>query len=67
MKSNRNFQKSKKSNSFDEVREKKVKKVGGPTKKKKNFKQEIFAELEDEEEELDLFGRNEEIDQENDK
>ena len=57
MKSNRNFQKSKKSKSFDEEREMKVKKVGASAKKKKNFKQEIFAEIDDEDQEIDLFGK----------
>jgi len=57
MKSNKNFHKSKKSNSFDNEREMKIKKIG-IDKKKKNLKQEIFAELDDDEE-LDLFGRNE--------
>ncbi|MCB2197415.1 MAG: hypothetical protein KQH79_16265 [Bacteroidetes bacterium] len=60
MKSNRNFQKTKKSNSFDEEKELKVKKVG-TGKKKKNFKKEIFAELDEEEEEFDLFGRDEDF------
>jgi hypothetical protein len=63
MKSNRNFHKSKKSNSFDEEREMKVKKVG-TGKKKKNLKQEIFAELDEEDEEFDLFGRDEDFDSE---
>lgn len=57
MKSNRNFQKSKKSNSFDNEKEMRIKKVGAG-KKKKNFKQEIFSEIEDDDEEFDLFGRN---------
>lgn len=60
MKSNRNFQKSKKSNSFDEEKELRVKKVG-TGKKKKNLKQEIFAEIDEEDEEFDLFGRDEEF------
>lgn len=60
MKSNRNFQKTKKSNSFDEERDMKVKKVG-TGKKKKNFKKEIFAELDEEDEEFDLFGRDEDF------
>lgn len=57
MKSNRNFQKSKKSNSFDDEKEMKIKKVGAG-KKKKNFKQEIFSEIEEDDDEFDLFGRN---------
>ena len=34
-----------------------IKKVG-TGKKKRNFKQEIFSEIEDDNEEFDLFGRN---------
>lgn len=60
MKSNKNFQKSKKSNSFNDEREIKVKKVGVPSKKKKNFKKEIFDEIE-EYEDIDLFGNKEDF------
>ncbi|MEE4197722.1 MAG: hypothetical protein V2I54_08765 [Bacteroidales bacterium] len=59
MKSNKNFQKSKKNRSFDDEREMKVKKVNG-SKKKKYFKKEIFDEIE-EFEDLDLFGNNEDF------
>ncbi|HSH51042.1 MAG TPA: hypothetical protein VK982_04880 [Bacteroidales bacterium] len=57
MKSTKNFQKSKKSKSFDNEREMKIKKVNGP-KKKKYFKKEIFDEIE-EFEDLDLYGKEE--------
>ena len=60
MKSNKNFQKSKKSNSFDNEREMKSKKAGEPSKKKKNLKREIYNELEDFED-LDLFGNKDEF------
>jgi hypothetical protein len=63
MKSSRNFHKSKKPNSFDEEREMKVKKVG-TGKKKKNFKQEIYAEIDEVDEEFDLFGRDEDFEHE---
>lgn len=56
MKSNKNFQKSKKPKSFDDEREKKAKKVNG-SKKEKYFKKEIFDEIE-EFEDIDLFGKN---------
>ncbi len=59
MKSNKNFQKSKKSKSFEGNEEVKVKKVGLSSKKKKNLKKEIFNEI-DEFEEIDLFGYKEE-------
>ncbi|MFC2103819.1 hypothetical protein ACFLS4_00515 [Bacteroidota bacterium] len=42
MKSAKNFHKTKKSNSFDDEKELKVKKVGVSSKKKKNFKKEVF-------------------------
>lgn len=58
MKSNRNFHKAKKSDFSDEERNMKIKKVVSG-KKKKNFKQEILAEIDEDEEEFDLFGRNE--------
>jgi len=58
MKSKRNFQKSKKSNSFEQEREIRIKKIGS-SKKKKNFKNEIFAEMDEDQEELDLFGKDE--------
>lgn len=58
MKSNKNFQKSKKSVPFNDDREAKVKKVEGSTKKTKYFKKEIFDEI-DEFEDLDLFGNKE--------
>jgi len=54
MKSNRNFHKPKKSNSFDHEREARVKNPGASSKKKKNLKKEIYDELE-EFEDLDLF------------
>ncbi len=60
MKSNKNFQKSKKSSSFIDDREVKVKKVEGSSKKKKYFKKEIFDEI-DEFEDLDLFGNKEDF------
>lgn len=60
MKSNKNFQKSKKSSSFNDDREVKVKKVEGSSKKKKYFKKEIFDEI-DEFEDLDLFGNKEDF------
>lgn len=63
MKSKRNFQKSKKSNSFDQEREIRIKKVGSD-KKKKNFKKEIFSEIDEDDEELDLFGKDEDSDEE---
>ncbi len=59
MKSNKNFQKSKKNKSFENEREMKVKKVNG-SKKKKYFKKEIFDEIE-EFEDLDLFGKNDDF------
>ncbi|HRW61892.1 MAG TPA: hypothetical protein P5132_00310 [Bacteroidales bacterium] len=61
MKSNKNFQKSKKQRPFDEEYESRVKKVGSE-KKSKNFKREIFEELDEFEEfeEIDLFGKTEE-------
>ena len=65
MKSNRNFHKSKKSISFNEEKETKVKKVG-TGKKKKNFKQEIYAEIDENDEEFDLFGREEDFQSEED-
>lgn len=55
MKSSKNFQKSKKSNSFGGTEEMKVKKVSSPSKKEKNFKNTLYNEI-DEFEELDLFG-----------
>mgnify|MGYP001276933994 FL=1 len=58
MKSNKNFQKSKKHRPFDEDNEIRAKKVGLPEKKSKNLKKEIFEEI-DEFEEIDLFGNNE--------
>jgi len=58
MKSNKNFQKSKKHRPFDEEYDSRVKKIGSE-KKSKNFKREIFEEI-DEFEEIDLFGKNEE-------
>lgn len=60
MKSNKNFQKSKKSNSLKDDREVKVKKVEDSSKKKKYFKKEIFDEI-DEFEDLDLFGKKEDF------
>lgn len=60
MKSNKNFQKSKKSSSFNDDREAKVKKVEDSSKKKKYFKKEIFDEI-DEFEDLDLFGNKEDF------
>ncbi len=65
MKSNRNFQKAKKSDFSDEERNMKIKKIVSG-KKKKNFKQEILAEIDEDEEELDLFGRNEDSFEEED-
>jgi len=59
MKSNKNFQKSKKSKSFDNEREMNVKKVQG-SKKKKYFKKEIFDEIE-EFEDLDLYGKSDDF------
>ncbi|HKL09436.1 MAG TPA: hypothetical protein VJ896_11720 [Bacteroidales bacterium] len=56
MKSNKNFQKSKKNKSFDNEREMNVKKVTG-SKKEKYFKKEIYDEIE-EFEDLDLYGEN---------
>jgi hypothetical protein len=55
MKPNKNFQKSKKSNSFDGNEEMRAKKVNSPSKKEKNFKNAMFKEI-DELEEIDLFG-----------
>lgn len=60
MKSNKNFQKSKKPSAFVDDREVRVKKVEGSSKKKKNFKKEIFDEI-DEFEDIDLFGKNEDF------
>jgi len=60
MKSNKNFHKPKKSNSFDNEREARAKKSGAFSKKKKNLKKEIYDELE-EFEDLDLFGNNDEF------
>ena len=60
MKSNRNFQKSKKSNSFDQEREMKSRKAVVFSKKKKYFKREIYEELE-EFGDIDLFGNKNEI------
>ena len=59
MKSNKNFQQSKKNKSFENEREMKIKKVNG-SKKKKYFKKEIFDEIE-EFEDLDLFGKDDDI------
>lgn len=59
MKSNKNFQQSKKNKSFENEREMKVKKVNG-SKKKKYFKKEIFDEIE-EFEDLDLFGKDDDV------
>ncbi len=56
---NKNFQKIKKSKSFDGDNETRIKKVDQPSsKKKKNYKQEIFDEI-DEFEDIDLYGKNE--------
>lgn len=60
MKSNKNFQKSKKANSFDSERDSKVKKVGASSKKTKYFKKEIFDEL-DELGDIDLFEEKEDF------
>lgn len=65
MKSNKNFQKSKKHRPFDEDNEIRAKKVGSPEKKSKNFKKEIFEEI-DEFEEIDLFGKNEDYEDSDD-
>lgn len=65
MKSNKNFHKPKKSNSFDDERNVRAKKSGASLKKKKNLKKEIYDELE-EFEDLDLFGNNDEFLQEDD-
>jgi hypothetical protein len=58
MKSSKNFQKSKKSRSFEGNEDAKVKKVGLSSNKKKNLKKEIYSEI-DEFEEIDLFGYKE--------
>ena len=56
MKSNKNFQKSKKTNNFEGDSDTKMKKVDS-SKKIKYFKKEIEDEI-DESEEFDLFGFN---------
>ncbi len=60
MKSSKNFQKTKKTRSFDNEREPRIKKVGNTNKKQKNYKKEIYHEI-DEDEELDLFGKKDDI------
>lgn len=66
MKSNKSFQKSKKSKHFDDNQELRIKKVDSSSKKKKNFKKEIYNEI-DELEELDLFGnKNDYLDDDED-
>ncbi|MEA2105594.1 MAG: hypothetical protein U9P82_02575 [Bacteroidota bacterium] len=59
MKSNKNFQKSKKNKSFGDEREMKVKKVNA-SKKQKYFKKEIFDEIE-EFEDIDLYGKEDDF------
>ena len=65
MKSNKNFQKSKKPRPFDDD-ETRVKRADSSSKKIKNFKKEIYDEI-DEFEEIDLFGKNEDYDDEEEK
>lgn len=60
MKTNKKFQKSKSSDSLGYEKEKKIKSVKPTTQKKKNFKKEIYDEI-DEFEEIDLFGNKEEF------
>lgn len=60
MKSNKNFQKSKKSIPFDSNREMKVKKGDATLNKKKHLKKEIFDEI-DEFEDIDLYRNKEDI------
>ena len=64
MKSSKNFQKAKKTRSFDGDGESRIKKLDS-SKKSKYFKKEIEDEL-DEDEELDLFGFKDEIDESDD-
>ncbi|MBI9054807.1 MAG: hypothetical protein JEY96_13370 [Bacteroidales bacterium] len=60
MKSSKANQKFKKSNSSENIREKKIKRVKTDSKKEKNFKKDIYDEI-DEFEEIDLFGNKEEF------
>lgn len=61
MKTNHKHQKPKNSGSFGYEKEKKIKQVKSSSKKKKNFKKEIYDEI-DEFEEIDLFGTKEDLD-----